>query len=402
MESIKKRKRKIFAPLTTSVTVTCDSAFSPVTQVYDAEIQEYVPDRGVLQTVLRPVVTANAVDGSWPDVYANKLLSDMHWFANGIDISTLNDWTNKYEISQVGAERGSLIISRNVAPNERIDLHFEAVLADPRLGVNIPIVSEAICLSTIDKSIDSYSASLSEDARIVYKPLLDKLYRYSWRVAQGLETASPQAEAECRDGNEYERTLHYALFRGSNRISTGYTVKLFRITNILTMTEITAPDPLVISLGLTSVTLDLRMMEKDDFAILFYVDNNEVARIQFSVSLDHFPIENPEPVDSSDILPTDTEIYNRLSAHSEGNVIEDVGAFLNITWITDSAYKSSVHHNDGERAIIQLADTGVGTGVDDSWLLVYANVLQKGAYKVAVDRNGDVFTDSNGVPYIFR
>lgn len=402
MESIKKRKRKIFAPLTTSVTVACDSAFSPVTQVYDAEIQEYTPDRSILHTVLRPVVTANATDGSWPDTYANKLLSDMHWFANGQDISTLDDWTGKYEISQVGGERGSLIIRRNVAPGERIDLHFEAILADQRLGVNIPIVSEAICLSTIDKSIDSYSASLSEDARIVYQPLLDKLYRYSWRVAQGLEVASAQTEQGCRDGNEYERTLHFALFRGSTRISTGYTVKLFRITNILTMTEITVPDPMVISLGLTSVTLDLRLMAKDDFAVLFYVDNAEVARIQFSVSLDRFPIENPEPVDSSDILPTDTEIYNRLSAHSEGNVIEDVGAYLNITWLTDSAYKSSVRHNDGERTVIQLADTGVGTGVDDSWLLVYANVLQKGPYKVAVDRNGKVFTDSNGVPFIFR
>lgn len=161
METIKKRKRKIFAPLTTSVTVACDSAFSPVTQVYNAEIQEYEPDRTVIATVLRPVVTANAVDGSWNDPYVNKLLADMHWFANGQDISTLDDWTGKYEISQVGAERGSLIIRRNVAPGERIDLHFEAVLPDPRIGFNIDIVSEVVCLSTTDKSTDSYAANPS-------------------------------------------------------------------------------------------------------------------------------------------------------------------------------------------------------------------------------------------------
>ena len=402
METLKKRKRKIFAPLTTYVTVACDSAFSPVTQVYNAEIQEYEPDRTVIATVLRPVVTANAVDGSWNDPYVNKLLADMHWFANGQDISTLDDWTGKYEISQVGAERGSLIIRRNVAPGERIDLHFEAVLPDPRIGKNIDIVSEVICLSTTDKSTDSYAASLSEDPSIVYRPLLDKLYLYSWRVAQGLIAASPAAEAACRDGNEYERVLNFALFRGNTRLNSGYTVKLFRISNILNMTEVTLPDPLVIGMTLTTLTLDLRLMDKDDFALLFYIDNNEVARLQFSVSLGRFPIENPEPVDSCDIAPNDTEIYNRLTAHSDGNVIDDVGAFLNITWKTDSATKTAVQHNDGERTVIQLADTGIGSGADDSWLNVYASIKQKPAYRVAVDRNGKVFTDRNGVPYIFR
>jgi hypothetical protein len=402
METIKKRKRKVFAPLTHSVTLSCDSAFTPVTQVYDAELSEYVPDRSVIATVLRPVVTANASDGSWPDPYVNKLLADMHWYANGVDISTIASWTGKYEITQVGAERGSLVISRNVAPGEKIDLQFKAVLPDPRLGVNIPIVSSIICLSTTDKSNDSYLASLAEDARIIYRPLLDKLYHYAWRVAQGLTPASPTAEADARDGNEYERTLHFALFRGNNKVNSGYTVKLFRINNVNSMTEITTPDPIVIGMTLSTLTLDLRLLAKDDFCLKFYVSGTEVARLQFSVSLGDFPVENAEPKDACDILPTDTEIYNELIGASEGNAIEDIGAYLDITWFTDSAYKSNAQHNDGARAVIQLADTGIGSGVDDSWLEVYASIRQKGAYKVAVDSDGNVFTDSNNVPFIFR
>lgn len=402
MESIRKRKRKIFAPLSTSVTIACDSAFSPVTQVYDSITQEYQPDREVIYTVLRPVVTANASDGSWTESAVNALLSDMHWYANGVDISTLSSWTGKYEIAQSGLTRGSLIIRRNVATSERIDLQFRAVLPDSRLGLNVPIVSGYICLHTTDKSTDSYSCSLSEDAHITYRPLLDKLFLYRYKVNEGLIVANEDTEDDARDGNEYEHTLHYHLYLGGQQLNSGYTVKLYHKDTASSSTEVTASDPRIISLSVSSLTLDLRLVSKDDYILKFYVDGDDVASLQFSCSLEYFPIENPEPVDECDIQPTSLQIANRLTAQSDGCTIDCPGAYLDITWYTDSAYKTATEHNCGEDTLIDLSRTGIGSNHNDDWLDVYAACSQKGPYNVAVDGDGDVLTDSEGNPYIFR
>lgn len=402
MESIRKRKRKIFAPLSTSVTIACDSAFSPVTQVYDSLSQEYQPDREVIYTVLRPVVTANAPDGSWPDSAANALLSEMHWYVNGVDISTISSWTGKYEISQTGLSRGSLVIRRNVSPSEHLDLQFRAVLPDPRIGRNVPIVSGFICLHTVDKSTDSYSCSLSEDSHIIYRPLLDKLFLYRYKVNEGLIAEDDELEDEARDGNEYEHTLHYHLYLGGQQLNSGYTVKLYHRDSASTATEVTSADARVLTLTASSLTLDLRLVNKDDYILKFYVDGDEVASLQFSCSLERFSLENPEPVDECDIQPEDRRIANRLTAQSAGNTIVCPGAYLDITWYTDSAYKTGVQHNSGEDTLIELSRTGIGSSHNDDWLDIYASCRQKGPYNVAVDGDGDVLTDSNGNTYIFR
>lgn len=175
IESEKKRIRKEFQPLTIAVSLKIMTPNSPANQVYNPVANEYDPDRGVTPLVILPEVIANAADGSWDMPYVNSLLAEMNWFANGENISAISSWNGKYSIDTVGDTRGAITISRNVAPGESFELHFEGLIADTRLGVNIPVKTDSIMLTTVDKSEDTYGLSIGDSQIIQYNPFLDKL-----------------------------------------------------------------------------------------------------------------------------------------------------------------------------------------------------------------------------------
>lgn len=395
METSRKRIRKDYAPLTVAVAIACDSGYSPMAQVYNAELGEFEPDRSISPTVLRPVITANANDGSWPNPSANHALTNMHWFANGVDISTIPSWSGKYEIDQVGATRGSLIIYRNVSPSERIELYFTAELADARLGVTIPVTTPAVCLSTVDKSIDSWSASVSSEQNIKYNPFLDNLLLYQYKVAHGLATASTAAENAARDGHEYEREIPFQVYKGGVRQLSGYTVKLYRITTPTSMTELSAADDEIVEIDASHVIMDFRLVAKADYMIQFLVDNAEVTRLQFSVSREYQSF-TCHPSNETPILPGQTERYDEALVDHEGKKVECPESIIKIVWYTDSAYKTEVEHNEGGTSLFSLESTGIGDTFSDDWLDVYVSAIQKEPYCVAVDTNSDIFTDENG------
>lgn len=404
METIRKRIRKDYAPLTVSVSLSCLSSGSPVTQVYDAAANppEYVPDRAVTPTVLQPVVTAAASDGSWAQHQCNSLLANMKWYVNGVDITTLNDWTGKFGIDTVGGTRGALTIYRNLTPSERLSMHFEAELVDNRLGVTHPIVTDAILLSTVDKSLDSYSISIGEATAIYYNPFLDKLHLYEYKVSQGLIAASPALRTAALDENAYLRTIPISLFQGATQITTGYTVRLFRVVNANTLTEITASDENEVNaITLTGVTLDLRMVTKENYMIKAYIGAVEVARIQFGVSrlIQGFSCT---PTNDSAILPGQTARYDQAMVDSEGKSVECPESIIAIVWYTTSAYKTDVRHNEGGHTVFQLADTGVGDSYNDDWLDIFAEAIQKGAYSVATDESDNAFTDESDNVFIIN
>lgn len=401
METIRKRVRRDYAPLTVSVAVACDSAYSPLTQVYNSETSEYEPDRYASPTVIRPVITANATDGSWPDPHANHALTNMHWYANGVDISTIDSWSGKYQIDQVGATRGSLIITRNVAPSERIALHFEAELADNRLGVNIPIVTDDIILSTIDKSSDSWSASLSADKSIMYNPFLDKLHLYDYKVAHGIIAASSTAENAARDGNEYQRTIPFNVYKGGVKQTSGFTVHLYRIVNTSTLTELTADDDEVVSISTSAVVMDLRLIEKDNYMIIFKVGQTEISRLQFSVTRVYQSF-SCEPTNDCPIIYGQTARFDEAMVDSEGQKVPYPASIIEIVWKTDSAYLTGVTHNEGGNTEYQLSKTGMGQLANDDWLDTYTTAVQKPAYCVAVDEDANILTDENGNELIFN
>ena len=154
------RIRRDFAPLNVLVSLYCyTSATSPLNQIYDPDSGTYQPDRGGTvggagtPCVIRPLVMTGAEDTSWTNQNTNQYLSDIHWYVNGADISTLNDWTNKYSIDSTGADmRGSITIYRNLSSSERFVLSMKAKFADIRTGTNIDVETDTVILSTTDRA----------------------------------------------------------------------------------------------------------------------------------------------------------------------------------------------------------------------------------------------------------
>lgn len=400
MISKRTRIRKDYAPLTVAVSLKCTTPAAPTTQVLNGSNSEYEPDRELTPTTILPEVVANATDGSWGNPSSNHALADMKWFVNGVDISTIAAWSGKYSIDQVGATRGAITISRNISPGQQIQLHFEAVLVDNRLGVTIPIISDNIVLSTVEKADDGYSISIDDSSIIQYDPMKDKLALYEYKVAHGLITASSSAQSAATDKCAYRHTIPISVFNGKKKMTSGYTLKLYRVNSVSSLTQLSAGTDEIEALSATSVTLDLRVIKKCTYVIKAFIGSKEVAMLQFGVNRIYqtFIIS---PTNGTAIHPSDTERYDEAMVDCDGNIVECPGSILKIVWFTDSSAKVGVQHNEGDTTIFQLEKTGIGDTYTDSVLEVYCDADYKEEHKFATDGT-NYYTDSSGNKYIFH
>lgn len=400
METGRTRIRRDFAPLNVAVAVSCDTAYSTMMQIYNGSTGEFEPNRLLSPTVIRPIITAYAADGSWPTPSANGALAEMVWYVNGADISTLPDWQGLYSIDAVGSTRGSLTISKNVQPGSEYSLHFEAKLVDNRLGVTLPIKTDPVVLSTIDKGEDTYGLSIGESTNIRYNPLIDQLDLYEYMVAHGYISASSAAQAAAYDGNEYLRTIPVEMYAGDVKMTGGYTVKLYRVNGINSITEITSSDYEIVSVSPDAIKIDLRLIDKADYLIKGFVNGLEQAKCQFSVKRIK-PAFKCTPTNESSILPAQVERYDEVQVESDGSNIRYPGRTLKISWFTDSTSMTGVEHNEGAETLFSLRKTGVGDDYTNDWLDVYVEASHKEPHSVATEGN-DIFTDESGNILVFN
>ena len=400
MEIARNRIRRDYAPLTVSASLVCDSAYSPVMQVYSAAQNEYLPDRSLSPTVLRPIVNAAASDGSWPTPSANAQLANMKWYVNNVDITTIAAWSGLFTIDTVGSTRGSIAIYKNLTPGSDVTMRFEAELVDNRLGVIIPIRTDEITLSTIDASNDGYNMSVGEDKTLRYNSLLDKLLLYDYKVAHGLISPSSAGEAAARDGNEYQRTIPIEVFKGETKLTSGYTVKLYKVNSDTTITEVSASDYEVVSISTTGIVLDLRLITKADYMVKAFSGTTELARAQFSVNRLWADFK-ASPCNETSILPNQTARFDQAQVDSEGKKIEYPENVIKIVWHTATAAINDVEHNEGDTTVFQLSKTGVEKDYPNDWIDVFIEAQQKEEHKVATDGT-DVFTDEDGNILIFN
>lgn len=401
MEISKKRIRIDYAPLNVAVSVVNITPNSPVVQVYNGFTNQYEPNRALSPTVILPQVVASAADNSWGDPHSNHALADMKWFANGEDISTHPEWENLYSINQTGSLRGALSVMRNFSPGEQVSLHFEGVLADNRLGVNIPIKTEPIVLSCSDKSQNMYSLGIGDDMIIQYNPFKDKLFLYEYKTSHGLQTASSSAQTAATDENAYNRVIPVSLYSGDKVITTGYNIKLFRVNTATSFTELTAGEDEVIAIAPTQITLDLRLIHKSDYVIRAYAENREVAMVQFSVNRLN-PRYTIRMTNGTDISPFDTMRYDEVMVDYDGNVVDCPGSLIRILWYADTYAKTNVLLNEGDVTQFLLSLTGIGSSYNDSWIELHTMSELKEAHCIATDENNDIFTDENGNDLIFN
>lgn len=405
MESQKKRIRRDYAPLTVHAGLVCVTPSSPVTQVYRSREGEYEPDRPISPTVIHPDVVVHANDGSWKNPYVNSQLADMKWKVNGRDIATLGEWQGLYSINLEGSTRGDITIRKNLTPGTRVELSFEAVLADVRLGVNIPIKCDPIILGTTDSSGDDYSMSIGDDQIIQYDPFKDRLHLYDYKVSKGLQEASANARVAAIDENSYERTIPVTVFKGKDAMPTSaYSVKLYQIMGVqsgnIQLAELTTDDE-VVAIANDAITIDLRLVEKRDYLIRAFVGADMIAEKQFSVNR-VYPKFTVRPTNGTSISPSDKERYDVAMVDCEGNKVECPESLIKIVWKTDSATLTGVEHGEGGEIVFLLSETGIGDDYTNDWLDVYCEGTQKEVHSIATDENNDDLTDENGDTLIFN
>lgn len=390
----KKRIRREYQPLSTAISLKVLTPASPAGQVYDPVQNEYNPDRSITPLTILPQVFADAVDGSWTDHVANRLLASMKWFVNGVDIATLPAWAGLYSVEQTGDNRGAITILRNIPVEEKVELHFEAVIPDMRLGINVPVKTETILLSTLDKVDDTYQLSIGDDPVMKYNPFYDKLLMYDYKLANGMNSGN---RADAIDGNAYERTVSLLVTKGAQIVTTGYTVEVYRITG-QTLSLLTTSDPEIISISLTAIVFDLRMIEKGDFLILIKEGAKEVARQQCSVARVYPPF-SVEPASGVSINPGETLHLNMAMVHHNGEIVRIPEPILRMVWFTDTANITEKEWQEGSKAVIDLTKTGLGDTYLDDWMDIYIAAEQKGAFYMLTDGTND-YTDSLGNDYI--
>ena len=386
----RKRIRLVYEPLNVAVSIKCDM---PYVQSY-YPTGEYIPDRASTPTVIQPVVNANASDGSWDKPNANASLSDIKWYANGEDITTLSDWMGYFEIDMGLTEtRGAISIKKNLRPTEQVSLRFTASLDDPRMGDTIPINSDPVVLSTVEGTSAAYSIGLSEDTTIQYNPFADKLLLYDYKVAHGLVSANSAAQSEADDSNSYNRIIGLTLYKGGIPQQTGFSVKLFAVTHYA-QTEMTSGTDEVTGVSPIGIGLDLRLVTKKDYIVRAYVGEQEVAMKQFSVGRVS-PTFRCRPTNGTYISPNDTLRYDKVMVDYGNNIVDCPGNILSIIWKTDTLSMKGVTFNEGQQTLFSLARTYIGNSDNDSWIDVYTEASLKPAYSIAVDESGNILTDGS-------
>lgn len=389
--------RRVYDPLNTSQQIICISGNSPITQVWNPTTSQYEPSRVASPCVLRPDITAYANDGTWKFLQANSQLGDMQWLVNGVEISKV--WTagTDYEIvTSEGDDRGNLKIYRNVAVGEQFAFKFKAVIVDNRTKINVPVTTDEVVMTTVAKADDGYSMGSNEDENIKYNPLLDKLLLYDYKVAHGLIAASDSVRSACMNENAYIRKISFYVFKGKNRITSGYTIKVFKM-NGSALNQLSVGMNELTEVTLDHITLDLRLVETATYLIKAYVSDQEVATFQTSVAR-VYPQLHIVAGDATDIAPGRDNRKQTALVSTNGMAVENPENAILLKWstkATDGGKTTSLQWNEGEVCVFDVSATGLGMTTDDE-LEIACDADYKPKMDFFVDEKGNALVDENG------
>ena len=120
-----------FSPLQVSVGMQVTEGV--LTQEYNPDTSEYMPDRRIRPAAVLPVVTVKDPSGLIADGVANHLLADIYWYEGEIsDAKAILDSNQNYKIDRTSdnANRGRITVYKNIPFNNPLTLAFKATLVD--------------------------------------------------------------------------------------------------------------------------------------------------------------------------------------------------------------------------------------------------------------------------------
>ena len=353
------RIRRDFAPLNISCTLYCyTNATSPLTQTYDTLENTYIPNRSLVPCVVTPKVLVDADDGSWANLNTNQNLSNIKWYANDIDISTMVDWNGLYSIDSTSTYmRGSLTILRNIGSAERFVLKMKATFTDTRQNINVNIESDEVVLTTTDKGEDTWAIYISNGNSVLYNPLKDKLLEYDYKLSHNIDVGD-DTEQSVTDSNSYRYVLPIQVVQGGKVPISSYTVKMYEVINDIA-TEKTANGEEILSLSNTSCVLDLRLIGKTTY--MFQVVSDNIIKAQKTISVDRIlPTYSVKAKNIVDISPNDRFMYEELAFNYNGNIVKYPQPIFSVKWSTANKDNITVQQGVGCSTIIDMDRAQVG------------------------------------------
>lgn len=395
--------RRYYAPLDVSLSLQCVTPLMPLSQTYDGSA--YTPDReasGASGTQIRPVAAATASDGTWDDGRSNPSLANMVWYAyiSGTwqDITTASGWSDKVSVDTSSTlTRGTLTIKKNVASNANVQLRFEADLVDYRTQELHHMVSNPVSLVTTDKGEDTYGIGTGDSDNILYNPSKDLLDEYDYKVAHGFITASDTVKNATYDGQQYDRTVPIEVRKGTEVQTSGYSLNLYRVEGTSKVKLSAGADNELVSLTLTAVRLDLRLITDATYLVECVVSGSVVAQKTFSVKRQYTAV-SIGMMNTAEMSYTDTRRWQKAIVSADNHTDEYASRWLKMNWsttATNGTASTTTEHQEGSYMEYELDDLGFGTSESDTVTdsLEYSH---KEAYGFFTDESGNEYVDESG------
>lgn len=405
MQITKNRIRRDYQPLSVAAGIAVVSeSDSPLTQVYDELLNVYQPNRELTPLVLMPTVVLTASDGSLksPLTNANIAADTMKWKLGGKDITTVDGWKEKVKVDTSNSEkRGQLTIARNVKPSEVCSLLFECDVPDSRTGKNVHITTEAVMLTTTDKSEDDWEVSVNGARNVLYNPIDDMLSEMEYEVAHDIASYSEEELEEARkSAGSYVQEWNVEVRKGKTVADKKlYTINYYVHENSkkVLLTEDNLSLYPVSSISQGALTVDLRLVKNVTFTIeVVSLTGKQVASITLGAARRY---ENVtwDYLNQTDAMATEDMRDDMILARGANGTLKYPERTHNIMWfITDA---NGVNHelNMGAKTRYSMNKYGLK---DTNEIAEYVATEDKPTY-MAATANGVTMTNSQGVEYIF-
>lgn len=404
MQITKNRIRRDYQPLSVAHSISVVSTGdSPLTQVYDEVLNVFQPNRKITPLVLMPKVTLTASDGSMVQPLTNKDIAadSMKWYLDGKDIKTVAGWKDNVRIATSADDlRGQLTIAYNVMPRETHSLYFEYTVADTRTGKNITIVTDAVVLSTTDKSEDDWSVDVSGAKTVIYDPTEDMLAEMEYEVAQGLATYSDveMREAETSAGS-YKHDFVLTVRKGNTVADASlYDVKvwLHEGSRMVELTDDNLIDSPVTEANKRHVEVDLRMVDNVALTIEVRWKDKPVAAVTVGAARKE-PGVNWDSLNKTDASAKEDMRDDRVLASTKKGVLKYPQRTHRILWFVTDAKGKDHEIGYGDKTRYSMKKFGL---TDTAEIAEYIATEQKPAHALAVTKDGKVLTGKNGEVFI--
>ena len=401
-----------YTPLTVSCSLFVRSSESPVAQEYNTFTGEYEPNRENVPCVIYPSVRAIDHDGSGFSRVVNHLLSidrdKLVWYLDDKPIDVDYDERGESDfvvLSQANDNRGTILIYRNIAPNESHDLCFTGVFEDWRTGQIVSVQSEHIQLTTTVKAADEPALSFNME-RFEYDPVYDTLLLYDYLISKGITDSSLLTHDK---GKQYKVEIETLLTVGTTPVSTaamlaekGYHIQVVRKGTHVPLVPMSSSAPDLISVAYPKITFDARHIDRNEYSVEV-LDEDDELYISGDIAI-HRKITMPfagtcKPYYEADIPAIQDFYFNKI-------FIPDIvypECFYLIRWHTQRWHNTVPPTYDvvknwqyGSNLRIQTSDIGIDHGSPDTVFDVWFDVDEHEVVSRATDESGDYLTDENG------